>query len=71
MRIKMTEIIKGNGLGGRELRLIDSIVPDYASVDLPAIITDVAGMVPENVAGGKFDPFTEIIMDRLGNKDGF
>mgnify|MGYP003150247251 FL=1 len=67
----MSELTIGNGLGGREIRLVDDIVPDFASVDLPAVITDVAGMVPENVAGGKFDPFTEIEMERLGNKDGF
>ena len=67
----MSDIIKGNGLGGLDVRLVDNIVPDFASVDLPAIVTAVGDTVPENVAGGKFDPFTEIKMERLGNADGF
>ena len=67
----MSDIIKGNGLGGLDVRLVDNIVPDFASVDLPAIVTAVGDTIPENVAGGKFDPFTEIKMERLGNADGF
>ena len=43
----MSDIIKGNGLGGLDVGLVDNIVPDFASVNLPAIVTTVADTVPE------------------------
>ena len=51
--------------------LVDNTVPDLTTVDVIETIHKVADTVPENVAGGKFDPITPIEKNPLQNPDGF
>ena len=51
--------------------LVDDTVPDLSTVDVIQDIHQTVDTVPENVAGGKFDPFTPIEKNPLQNPDGF
>jgi len=55
-----------NGTG-----LIDGIVPDLSVQSHNEIISIESADIPENVNGGKYDPFTEIEILPLRNSDGF
>ena len=51
--------------------LIDGIVPDFTVFPQNGIVPVDSADIPENVNGGKYDPFTEIEILSLRNSDGF
>ena len=53
------------------IKLIDEVVPDLTAQSHNEIVPVESADIPENVNGGKYDPYTEIEILPLLNNDGF
>ena len=63
-------ITSANGIHN-SVDLIDGIVPDFTVFPQNGIVPVESVDIPENVNGGKYDPYTEIEILPLLNNDGF
>jgi hypothetical protein len=67
----LTDILSNANGVQNGTNLVDGIVPDFTTQSHNGIVSVDSTEIPENVNGGKFDPFTEIEVTELQNRDGF